>query len=666
MSLISNHFKSTLFLMRYVKICLTVILVISFLHVCLISTAWSASDDQKMVSLDFKNVDIHVFIKFISDLTEKNFIVGNNVQGKITVISPRKVSVEEAYKVFESVLEVHGFTTVPSGEVTKIVRAVKARNKDVLIQTDRAGAGRPRDRMITQVIPLEHASSQKLRKILTPMASKQGLLVDYPPTDTLILTDYESNIRKILNIVRRVDKKSMQVRLEVHDLEHAEASRLAQSLNNLMKARQQAQGKESTPFVHVVPDDRINAVVLLAEKGSVQQVRNLIAKLDQPTPKGEAKVHVVRLDNAVADDLAQVLSGLSSGKEKKGKPLISENVQVSADKASNSLVITAKQEEFEALQSVIDELDQPRAQVYVEAAIMEVSADTGLDVGINWQGAAELGGEGVAFGTIGGPVTSPINDPIYGPEVADKQYGGSGAALGILSFPFSFGENTYYSLSSFIEASQTDNQVDVISTPQLLTMENEEAKVVVAENRPFITSREITSDTDREFSNIEYKDVGVTLKVTPQINEQGSVKMDIYQELSRVQQKAVEGITAKTPVTSKRTAETRVEVRDGQTAVIAGLIEEKNTQTDTGVPILSRIPGLGWLFKQRSQQESKKNLMVFLTPHVVRSDQQMRSLWSDKKKRMSRLSYGITGKVETLNAPFQVSGPVPGLMGETQ
>ena len=662
MRLISKHFKSMLFFMRYVKICLSVILVISFLHVCLVSTAWSASDDQKMVSLDFKNVDIHVFIKFISDLTEKNFIVGDNVQGKITVISPRKVSVEEAYKVFESVLEVHGFTTVPSGEVTKIVRAVKARKKDVLIQSDRAGAGRPRDRMITQVIPLEHASSQKLRKILTPMASKQGLLVDYPPTDTLILTDYESNIRKILNIVRRVDKKSMQVRLEVHDLEHAEASRLAQSLNNLMKARQQAQGKESTPFVHVVPDDRINAVVLLAEKGSVQQVQNLIAKLDQPTPKGEAKVHVVRLNNAVADDLAQVLSGLSSGKEKQGKPLISENVQVSADKASNSLVITAKQEEFEALKSVIDDLDQPRAQVYVEAAIMEVSADTGLDVGINWQGAAELGNEGVAFGTIGGPVADPTKDS----QLANKQYGGSGAALGILSFPFTFDDNTYYSLSSFIKASQTDNQVDVISTPQLLTMENEEAKVVVAENRPFITSREITSDTDREFSNIEYKDVGVTLKVTPQINEQGSVKMDIYQELSRVQQKAVPGITAKTPVTSKRTAETRVEVQDGQTAVIAGLIEEKSTQRNTGVPLLNRFPVLGWLFKQRSQQESKKNLMVFLTPHVVRSDQQMRSLWSEKQKRISRLSYGITGKVEPMNAPFQVSGPVQGLMGETQ
>jgi general secretion pathway protein D len=610
-----------------------------------------------MVSLDFKQVDIHVFIKFISDLTEKNFIVGDNVKGKITVISPKKVSVDEAYKVFESVLEVHGYTTVPSGEVTKIVRAVTARKKDVLIQSGQAGGSRPRDRMITQVIPLEHASSQKLRKILTPMASKQGLLVDYPPTDTLILTDYESNIRKILNIVRRVDKKSLQIRLEVLELEHAEATGLAKSLNSLMKARQQAQGKGSAPFVYAAPNDRINSLVLLAEKGSVQQIRDLVAQLDQPTPKGEAKVHVVRLDNAVAEDLAKVLSGLASSQGKKGKPIISDNVQVAADKASNSLVITAKQEEFKALKSVIDDLDQPRAQVYVEAAIMEVSMDKGFNVGINWQGAAEVGDEGIAMGSINSALGATPQD------IAETIGKAGGASFGILSFPFTFDNNTYYNLSSFIQASQSDNQVDIISTPQLLTMENEQAKVVIAENRPFITSREIAQDTDREFSNIEYKDVGVTLKVTPQINEKGSVKMDIYQELSRVQKKKVEGITAKTPVTSKRTAETRVEVQDGQTAVIAGLIEEKTTQTNSGVPLLSRMPVLGWLFKQKSQQDSKKNLMVFLTPHVVRSNQQMRGIWSEKMQRMSRLSYGISGEVESLNSPFSVSGPVHGLGG---
>ena len=633
-----------------------ILLYIFLASLCLCpSTALAENRDQKMVSLDFKNVDIGVFIKFISDLTDKNFIVGDNVKGKITVISPRKVTVNEAYEVFESVLEVQGFTTVPSQGGTKIVRAVKARKKNLGIRSDTNGTRVSGDRMITQIIPLDYAGSQKLRKLLTPMVSKQGLLVDYPPTNTLILTDYQSNIQKILEIVDSVDRKSLRTRLAIYRLEHADANRIAKVLNTTRKARQQAQGKARAPFLHAVPNERLNSVVVLAEKDMIRETKDLIHKLDQPTPEGEAKVHVVRLDNAVASDLAQVLTNLATAKEGKGKPIISENVQVAADKATNSLVITAKKEEFQALKSVIDELDQSRAQVYVEAAIMEVSADTSLNVGINWQGAAELGDEGIALGSVNqGQVPSKGNIDSIAQSAAQSQ----GASLGILSFPFTFDGNTFYNLSSFIQASQTDNQVDIISTPQLLTMENEQAKVVVAENRPFITSREISTDTDREFSNIEYKDVGVTLKVTPQINEKGAVKMDIFQEVSRVQQKSLDNVGARTPVTSKRTAETRVEVRDGQTAVIAGLIEERSSRIDTGVPILSQIPGLGWLFKQRTQSESKKNLMVFLTPNVVRSNQDMRSIWSDKKKRMSRLSYGVKGKVEPMSAPFLVSDPV--------
>jgi general secretion pathway protein D len=634
------------------------LLLFLFLFSLCIYTSSSVAEEQekKMVSLDFKSVDIHVFIKFISDLTQKNFIVGDNVKGKITVISPQKVTVEEAYKVFESVLEVQGFTTVPSQGGTKIVRAVKARKKNLGIRRGKNATQAIQDRMITQIIPLEHAGSQKLRKVLTPMVSKQGLLVGYPPTNTLILTDYESNIDKILQIVSSVDKQSLQTGLKIYRLQNAEAGRVAKLLNTTIKARQQAQGKSRAPFIHAVANDRINAVVLLAEQKMIPETRDIIDKLDQPTPEGEAKVHVVRLDNSVAADLAKVLTNLATSKGEKGKPLISENVQVAADKATNSLVITAKQDEFKALKSVIKELDQPRAQVYVEAAIMEVSADTSLNVGINWQGAAELGSEGIALGSVGSQSQIASKDNIG--EIASGLGDSPGASLGILSFPFTFNGNTFYNLSSFIQASQNDNKVNIISTPQLLTMENEQAKVVVAENRPFITSREISTDTDREFSNIEYKDVGVTLKVTPQINEKGSVKMDIFQEVSRVERRLLDEIGAKTPVTSKRTAETRVEVRDGQTAVIAGLIEEKSTQTDSAVPWLSQIPGLGWLFKQRTRSESKKNLMVFLTPNVVRSEQDMQHIWSDKKKRMSRLSYGVKGKVEPMSGPFQVFDPV--------
>lgn len=618
-----------------------------FLCLPLVVPHWARA--QEKVSMDFKDAEIQVFIEFISDLTEENFIVGEEVRGRITVISPVKLTKEEAYKVFESVLEVHGFTTVPREGATKIVPAVEARKKGLEVQLYRDPAKWPRDRMLTRVVPLEHASSEEVRQILTPMASEHGLLLDYTPTDTLIVTDYETNIEKILQTVKKVDVRTAETRIEVFELQHGEAPHMAQGLNDLRQARERVLGKRA-PFLHAVPFERTNAIAVLMEEEIVPEIEDFISRLDHPDPEPESSVHVIRLQNAVATDLAHVLGELPVPEVRDEEALLSERVRIVADEASNSLVVTALQAEFSALMPVIEELDKPQAQVYVEAAIMEVSMDKSLDFGINWQAAGDLGSQGFIGGTVGGAVGRNIED-------LAQQLDRSGASLGILSFPFTYEGETYYNLSSFVRASERDHQVDVISTPQLLTMNNSPAEVVVGQSRPFITSREVVDD--REYSHIEYRDVGVTLRVTPRINEEGSVKMDIYQELSRVDQRAIEleGIEARTPVTSKRTAETRVEVRDGQTAVIAGLIQEEETRRDAGVPFLSRMPGLGWLFGQTERAEAKENLMVFLSPRVVRTEQEMQSIWSDKKYFMSGLSYGVEGRTKSLSSPMQMSPP---------
>jgi len=638
------------------------VLALSSARPCREACAQADESGQKTVKMDFDQVELKVFIKFISNLTGRNFLVDDKVKGTVTIISPEPVTEKEAYKVFQSVLEVHGYTTVPSGNVTKIVRTVEARQKSVDTGTGIDYQPSPEDRVITRIIPLDFASSQDLRKVLTSMVSKQGLLVAYNPTNTLILTDYQSNIQRIMRIIGKVDVSTFTEHLAVVQLENATADTLVQNLKSLLAAGQKGARLIQRGNVSIVPDSRTNSILLMADEENMDKLRSMIRKLDRPTPKQLSNIEVIPLENAQAENVAKILSSLAGKKgDAKGESPISRNVSIEADTSTNSLVVIAEPKELKNLKPIVEKLDMPRRQVYVEAAIIEVTTDTTLNLGVNWQFGSDFGGgdvDGAFFGTSNGPAGQNLEDITN--RLAQNA---AGLSFGVLSFPFTFQGEEFFSLGAFINASQQDNNVHIISTPQLMTMENEEAKVVIAENRPFITSREET-DAGNDFTNFEYKDVGVTLKVTPQINEKGSVKMDIYQELSRVVQKAVEGITAKTPVTSKRTAETRVEVQDGQTAVIAGLIEERATQSDTGVPLLSQIPFLGWLFKQRTRQERKKNLMVFLTPHVVRTDQDMRNIWSDKKQRMSRLSYGIKGKVESLNAPFSVSDPVQGLGGD--
>jgi general secretion pathway protein D len=610
------------------------------------------SKESKYITMDFDQVDITLFIKFISEITGKNFVVDDKVKGKVTVLSPTQINVDEAYKVFESVLEVNGLTAVPAGDVIKVVPSVSARQKNIETRLKPLRAAHPDDTFVTQIIPLQHAIAEELRKIMMPMVSKEGILIAYEPTDTLILTDYFSNIQRLLRIVGELDVPMEDASLNVIRLEHADAVEVAGQLGKIIQPEKKG-GKTAEP-VKVVSDKRLNAVIILAQTREMAQIIRLLDSLDHPTPVGGETIHVVHLDNADAEELSKVLTGLAGQGVKNKDPIISTDVKIMADKATNSLVITADPDEFEALHKVLKGLDQPRKQVYVEAAIMEVTADESFDFGVSWQGGGEFGASGdetILFGT--GNAKSMVTDA----DSAVKSLGGTGVSFGVLSLPFSYDGKDYFSLGAFIQASQTDSDVNIISTPQLMTLENEEAKVVVAENRPYQTSSN-TSDADIDYANYEYKDVGVTLKVTPQINERGSVKMKIFQEVSRVDDSATTAALVKTPITRKRQAETTVEVADGQTVVIAGLIEDSVTDTINKIPWLGDIPLLGWLFKTDSQKRGKKNMFVFLTPHVVNTPEDSKKVFLGKMKLIESVRYDSHGRIEPVDKPLYVAGPM--------
>jgi general secretion pathway protein D len=618
---------------------------------------------NKTISMDFDQVDIKVFIKFMSELTGKNFVVDDKVRGKVTVLSPTKISVEEAYRVFLSVLEVNGFTTVPAGKVIKVVPSVAARQKSVETLRAPGFVPRPDDRVITQIIPLLYADSQEIRKLLAPLVSKQGVMVAYAPTDTLILTDYQSNIQRLLNIIEEIDVESGEATISVFQLEYAGAETLAKTVTQLVETRQRAaKGRRvsAAPPVKIVPEGRINVLIVLADWQNTKMIQALVKKLDKPTPKDAGNIQVVYLENAQAEELAKVLSGLPGKAPAAGKePVISAEVRVVADKATNSLVITAKPEEFEVLGPVIDKLDIPRKQVFVEALIMEISAGKNISYGVNWIVAGETNlpadKEGIIFGSSlpGGQL-----------DVLNEETGGLNIPLsfsaGVVSFPITIGDFTFSNLAALIQASKTNTDFTIISTPQLMTLDNEEASVVVADNIPFSTRVDQgTAVTDRAIQSFEYRDVGVTLKVTPQINEKRFVKLKIYEEVSRVVQESVTSgdQTILAPTTRKRTAETNVEVKDGQTVVIAGLIGEDTDATESGVPCLGDIPLLGWLFKARTETGRYTNLLVFLTPYIVASPQEAERIYQDKTTYMEEVRK--KGAREVAESEEPLKGPLP-------
>jgi len=602
--------------------------------------ALKQESDTRYVTIDFDSVDIGLFIKFISELTGKNFVVDKGVKGKVTIISPTKISVKEAYRVFKSVLDVHGFTTVPAGSIIKIVPALHARSKNIETRL-REEAIAPEDKVVTQLIPLAFANPDELKKLFAPLISKSSLIVSYSPTRMLIVTDVLSNIKRLLKIVEAIDVVGIGEMISVIPLEHATASLLSKPLVSIFQktAQRAKKGAPLSPVVRIMAEERTNSLIILATEDDTLGIKKLIRLLDKEIPRGEGDIHVYYLQNANAEDLVKVLLALPSEEKKKAEkgkaPVISEEVQIVADKATNSLVIKAKKHDYLVIEDIIEKLDIPRTMVYIEALIMEVNVDKEFRLGVEWLGMEDFtyrGRKGGVFTGSGGAGGVGDYSGITGLSGIPPSLP-SGFSLGVVGEAITIGSVTFPNVAAILQAYQKDSDVNILSTPQILTTDNEEAEIKVGENVPYLT-KEATGD--QTYQTYEYKDVGVTLKITPQINQEQFVRLKIFAENITLKG----GVEEFRPTTLKRAAETTVIVKDKNTVVIGGIIGESTERGSYQVPCLGDIPVLGLLFKSQSRSRNKTNLFVFLTPHIIENPIEAQKIYDEKKEEMNKIKGG--------------------------
>jgi general secretion pathway protein D len=632
--------------MRTVVVLLAACTLIAVLAMPAVSAAQNQkSGAEEFVTIDFNDVDINLFIKFISELTGRNFIVDRTVKGKVTIISPTKISRKDAYHVFESVLEVHGFTTVPSGSVTKIIPSVQARSKN--IATIRQQETRyPEDKVVTQLISLKHTNPDEVKKILAPLVSKTSVVIAHTDSGMLIITDVMSNISRLQEIIEAIDIPSVGEELVVIPLVYASADAVSKSLAQIFQQQPAARGRQQGELVRILPYDRTNSLIILASKVNIQKIRDLLVELDTEMQVGTGNIQVYYLQHASSEELVKVLTSLPSdapseaGPQQAGKararvqaPPISKDVKIMADPETNSLIITAPREEYLVLEQVIKKLDIPRRMVYLEALIMEVSVNKSFELGVQWGGSGSFDDEtGRLVGGFSGSQSAPYN--IIQGVTAEPPVLPSGFTVGVLKQGVKIGNLYFPNLGAVLNAFKNDSDVEIIATPQILTSDNKKAEIKVGENVPYITSQNTTA-AQQDYTNYEYKDVTTTLNILPQINQSDLLRLEIGVEVIKLKD-----LNDDRPTTFKRTANTTVVVHNEETVVIGGIIGQDTSANEFKVPVLGDIPVLGWLFKSRGNTQSKTNLFIFITPHIVENPAELASVYYQKRDVMEYVKAG--------------------------
>ena len=595
---------------------------------------------DQYVTIDFNDVDINLFIKYISELTGRNFIVDRTVKGKVTIISPTRISEEDAYHVFESVLEVHGFTTVPSGSVIKIIPSVQARSKSIATIRQQQKMY-PEDKVVTQLISLKHTNPDDVKKILAPLVSKTSVVIAHTDSGMLIITDVLSNINRLQEIIGAIDVPSVGEELVVLTLEYASADTVSKSLAQIFQ-RTAAKGRQQLEVVRIIPYERTNSLIVFASKVNIRKIRDLLDKLDTEMQVGTGNIQVYYLQHASAEELVKVLTNLPSetsaetapkGKARVQAPPISKDVKIMADPETNALIITAPREEYLVLEQVIKKLDIPRRMVYLEALIMEVSVTKSFELGVQWGGSGSFADEtGKLVGGFSGSQNAPYG--IIQGITAEPPVLPGGFSFGILKQGVKIGNVFFPNLGAVLNAYKDDSDVEIISTPQILTSDNKKAEIKVGQNVPYITSQNTTT-AQQDYTNYEYKDVTTTLNILPQINQSDLLRLEIGVEVIKLKD-----INDGRPTTFKRTANTTVVVHNEETVVIGGIIDQSTSTGDFKVPLLGDIPLLGWLFKSHGDTDEKTNLFIFITPHIVENSAELASVYYQKRDVMEYVKRG--------------------------
>jgi general secretion pathway protein D len=601
------------------------------------------ADENNKIKMNFNDVEVLSFIRIIGKETGRTFVFNADIlKGKrITLISDQEFTSREAYKIFESVLNVNDLTTIDEGKVTRIIASKEAKITPAPIYS---ADGQANDgSYITRVIPVSNIRIRAIRSNLAPLVSKDAILVGSDEANVLILRDTRENTERfaeIVGIIDRTDNIVASLNLELVKLEYAKATETAALINKIF-ATSDKQGLSEESKLNVLADERTNNLILIGHPISLHKIKTLIERLDHRIETDGGNIRVYRLKNANSKTIAEVLqkiaTTLKTVKPDKAAAAAAGQATIIPDIPSNSLVIFADQTDFPTLENVIAQLDTPRAQVFIQALIMEVRLDKSLDFGINWQYSDMMTVRGKeTVGTVGG--VGSTGTPSTLSSIAG-QSGSSGAVLGVVGGPFTFAGQEFSSFNAFVRAIEQDTEVDILSNPQILTLNNEEAEIKVGEIIPTVGGTTVDS-TGRTTTNIEYKEVGVSLKITPQVNTDDSIELQIDETSSNVIEGKIGAFDQGAITTLNRSLKTKVVVENGQTIVLGGLINDEFSDVTIKTPCLGDIPILGWLFKTTDTGSRKTNLLIFLTPTVVRSPEDLSQVTDDAKSRSSRARQG--------------------------
>ena len=587
-------------------------------------------------TVNLKETDIQELIKFVAEATGTTIVVDPSVKGKVKVVSSKPVTREELYQLFLSILEVHGYTAVSSNGVVRVIQSKDARSAPVRV-SDGNSSGHTTDEYVTEVIRLENISAAKLIPVLRPLVPQQAHMAAYAPSNAIIISDLSSNIDRIRGIIDRMDKSAMQ-QTDIVKLRFAVAEDVVSMLDTLAKSEAKQSGGETE--VLLVADTRTNSVLVSGDELERARIRTLVQHLDTPLEQS-GNVKVIYLEYAQAADIAEVLTrvmqnidGLDSVEG--GKPATKGNAAtIEADEGTNALSITANAEKMAAIESVIHRLDIRRAQVLVEAIIVEMEVIDGQDLGIQWLFADQSGAFGSNINASDARARN-IADAVLPDDDSDNDINLASLAGALASTggtTLGWGQvSDSLSMAVILSALEEQTNANILSTPSLLTLDNQEAYITVGQNVPFVTGSYTNTGAGGDgaqnpFQTIERENVGITLTVTPHVNEGDSVVLDISQEVS-----SLSGLTAVASdlITNERKIQTKVLAQDNTVVVLGGLIKDDVQDGTQKVPFLGDIPFLGRLFRTDAVQSTKTNLLIFIRPTIIRDNEALAGATADK------------------------------------
>ena len=620
----------TMALMKTLK---KLLLGMCFITVGIASSSPVWAGDKERWTVNFNNTDIRELIKFVADATGKTIIVDPKVKGKVEVVSQRSLSTAELYNLFLSILKVHGYAAVDANGVLKIIDAKGARTQASEVTKEGRSAA-----YITHVIQLENVAAAKLIPVLRPLVPQQAHLAAYAPSNAIIITDSGDNITRIRQIIEQIDTAAVE-QTNLIRLRHASAEEVVNLINRLEQQKKGKAAQAGGSDFSIVADKRTNSVLITGDEVQRARIRTMVRYLDVPL-EDLGNANVIYLEYADAVAVAEVLGRVTANLAKLEADRTKESAGrttaiIEADEATNALIVTADPDVMQTIAAVISKLDIRRAQVLVEAILVEVTAINDKEFGIEWLFGDQSGVYGASasppssgVGLLGATTAGIVNEDagLLGTVLASNP----GLSLGVGRV-----DSNGLNFNFLIKALEEQSDTNILSTPSLLTLDNSEATIVVGQEVPFITGSFTStgdgSNPNNPFQTIERKDVGITLKVTPHINEGDSIIMEIVQEISQLTE-----LVASDVITNKREITTTVLADDGETIVLGGLIQDDLTQVERKVPVLGDIPWLGRLFKTNGTKVQKTNLMVFLRSTIVRDSRVLEGASAQKYQYMRK------------------------------